>query len=350
MQTSRKARVKLVIQIPCLNECEQLPDTLADLPRHVDGIDEIEIVVVDDGSTDGTSDQAAEFGVHHIVRFPQHRGLAVAFMAGIDASLRLGADVIVNMDADNQYRGADVERIVAPILRHEADVVVGDRQTDRIPHFSPLKRCLQRWGSSFVRRISGTSVNDATSGFRAFGRLAAYQMFVHGRFTYTLETIIQGGRSGLVFKDVKLDTNPVRRASRLARSTAHYVYESAGLLVRAHGMYRPVQTFAYAAAILFACGAILCGRFLFLYVRNPNYSGHTQSLVAGFGCAILSFLVGLLAVLSELLVANRRLLEDVLARVRRLDAELARAAVARGDRLEGVRSTGATPWRKASAP
>jgi glycosyltransferase involved in cell wall biosynthesis len=329
-----------------LNEREQLPATLADLPRHVDGIDEIEVVVVDDGSTDGTSDGAAAFGVHHIVRFPQHRGLATAFMAGIDASLRLGADVIVNMDADNQYRGSDIERIVAPILHREADVVVGDRQTDNIRHFSPMKRLLQRWGSSFVRRISGTGVTDATSGFRAFGRRAAYQMFVHGRFTYTLETIIQGGCSGLVFQDVKLETNPVKRESRLARSTAHYLYESAGLLVRAHGMYRPVQTFAYVAAFLFACGAFLCGRFLFFYLRNPSYSGHTQSLVAGFGCVILAFLVTLVAVLSDLLVANRRLLEDLLARVKRLDAELARSAVARGETLEGVQSTGATPWRK----
>ncbi len=342
--------MKLVIQIPCLNEREQLPVTLADLPRHVDGIDEIEIVVVDDGSTDGTSDEAAEFGVHHIVRFPRRRGLAVAFMAGIDASLRLGADVIVNMDADNQYRGADIARIVAPILRHEADVVIGDRQTDTIEHFSPLKRRLQRWGSACVRRVSGTAVADATSGFRAFGRRAAYQMFVHGRFSYTLETIIQGGRSGLVFEDVKLETNPTMRPSRLARSTAQYLGQSAGLLVRAHGMYRPVQTFAYLAATLFGCGVFLCGRFLFFYLLNPGYSGHTQSLVAGFGCAILSFLVALVAVLSDLLAANRRLIEDVLARVRRMDAELARAAIARGETLEGVKSTGATPWRKAPTP
>ncbi len=342
--------MKLVIQIPCLNEREQLPVTLADLPRHVEGVDEIEIVVVDDGSTDGTSDEAVEFGVHHIVRFPRHRGLAVAFMAGIDAALRLGADVIVNMDADNQYRGADIARIVAPILRNEADVVVGDRQTDTIEHFSPLKRRLQRWGSSCVRRISGTAVTDATSGFRAFGRRAAYQMFVHGRFTYTLETIIQGGRSGLVFRDIKLETNPTRRASRLARSTVHYVCQSAGLLVRAHGMYRPVQTFAYFAVFLFGCGVFLCGRFLLFYLLNPSHSGHTQSLVAGVGCAILAFLVALVAVLGDLLAANRRLLEDVLARVRRVDAELARAAIARGETLEGVKSTGATPWRKAPAP
>jgi glycosyltransferase involved in cell wall biosynthesis len=342
--------VKLVIQIPCLNEREHLPETLADLPRHIDGIDEIEVVVIDDGSTDGTSDQAAKFGVHYIVRFPRHRGLAAVFMAGVDASLRLGADVIVNMDADNQYRGADITRIVAPILERRADVVIGDRQTDTISHFSPLKRLMQRWGSSVVRRISGTAVADATSGFRAFGRRAAYQMFVHNRFTYTLETIVQGGRSGLIFEDVKLETNPKRRESRLARSTAHYVRQAAGLLVRAHVMYRPVQTFAYGAATLFACGAFLCARFLFFYLRNPAYSGHTQSLVAGVGFATLSFLVALVAMLSDLLGANRRLLEDMLVRVRRLDAGLARAARARGETIEGVQSTGAAPWRKGPTP
>jgi hypothetical protein len=280
------------------------------------------------------------------VRFPTQRGLASAFMGGIDASLRLGADIIVNTDADNQYRGADIVRVVEPILARRADVVIGDRQTDYIPHFSTPKRWMQRWGSRVVRSLSGTRVSDATSGFRAYSRRAAYQVFVHNRFTYTLETIIQGGSSGLAFEDVKLETNPDRRASRLAKSLPDYVLRGGEALVRAYGMYRPVRTFASAAAILFGCGAVLCARFFTIYVRNPSNSGHTQSLVAGVGFVILAFLVGLASLLAEMLAANRRLLEDVLARMKRLDAAQAQGARARGEPIEGVWSTGAASWRR----
>jgi glycosyltransferase involved in cell wall biosynthesis len=337
--------VKLIIQIPCLNESEHLGPTLADLPRHIHGIDSIEVLVIDDGSTDGTSLKAAELGVHHIVRFPRNRGLSAAFMAGIEASLRLGADVIVNTDADNQYAGADIARILEPILAGRADVVIGNRQTDTIAHFSPLKRVMQRWGSGMVRTVSGTKITDATSGFRAIRREAAYRMFVHNRFSYTLETIIHGGHSGVVFDNVPIKTNATRRASRLFRSLPQYLRRNGPVIVRAYVMYRPAQTFLVLALLLLGCGAVLIGRFGYLYARTPSYAGHTQSLVVGVGAVILSFLVGLFAMLSDLLAGNRRLLEEVLARVRRLDADVSMRAAERGASVEGVESTGASPWR-----
>jgi glycosyltransferase involved in cell wall biosynthesis len=338
--------VKLIIQIPCLNEREHLASTLADLPRDMAGIATIEVLVIDDGSTDGTSAKAAELGVHHIVRFSKNRGLAAAFMAGVDAALRLGADVIVNTDADNQYPGADIPRLVTPILEGRADVVIGNRQTDQIVHFSWLKRLMQRWGSRMVRTVSGTRVTDATSGFRAISREAAYRMFVHNRFSYTLETIIHGGHSGVVFDEIAITTNPTRRASRLFRSVPQYLRRNGPVILRAYAMYRPVQTFLSVALLLFSSGAVLIARFLYFYARDPLYAGHTQSLVVGVGAVILSFLVGLLAMLSDLLAANRRLLEEVLRRLRRIDADAAIAASARGVGIEGVESTGARSWQR----
>jgi glycosyltransferase involved in cell wall biosynthesis len=344
--------VKLIIQIPCLNERDQLPATFADLPRRIEGIDEIEVLVVDDGSKDGTSDRAVSLGVHHIVRFPRQRGLAAAYTAGVDAALRLGADVIVNTDADNQYCADDIALLVAPIVAGDADIVVGDRQTDRIGHFSPLKRLLQRWGSGVVRRASGTEIRDSTSGFRAINRRAASRLFVHNRFTYTLETIIQAGRTELVTRDVKVRTNPKTRESRLFRSIPDYLRRSVPVILRSYAMYSPVRIFAYLSALLFLVGMMLVGRFLYSYFENPAESRHVQSVVAGVGAVILAFLVGLVAMLSDLLAANRRLLEDIMARIRRIDAELGRReSDARGQMLDGIRSTGAAPWRsEASEP
>jgi glycosyltransferase involved in cell wall biosynthesis len=331
--------VKLLIQIPCLNERETLGATLADLPRKIEGIDEIEVLIIDDGSTDGTSDKAAELGVHHIVRFPRNRGLAAAFMAGIDAGLRLGADIIVNTDADNQYRGADIPLLVAPILAGKADFVVGDRQTDSIQHFSPLKKALQRWGSGIVRKLSATDVTDSPSGFRAISRKAALRLFVHNRFTYTLETIIQAGRSGLAVTNVKISTNSKTRESRLFRSIPDYLKRAGSVMFRAYAMYRPVQVFSRLAAVLLLIGAGTWLRFLYIYFATDGASGQIQSLVIGTGLIVLAFVAGLSAMLAELLAANRRLLEELLVRVRRLDSQ-----GGSGADIEGVRSTGAAPW------
>jgi glycosyltransferase involved in cell wall biosynthesis len=346
-QSAAQTVVKLIIQIPCLNEREQLAGTLADLPRQVAGFDEIEVLVVDDGSSDGTFERAIELGVHHVVRFPKRRGLAAAFTAGIDAALRLGADVIVNTDADNQYCGADIAELVAPVVAGRADVAIGNRRTDNVAHFSWMKRMMQRWGSRLVRRASGTRVTDATSGFRAISRAAALRVFVHNRFTYTLETIIQGGHTGVVFEDVDLSqTNQGRRRSRLFGSIPEYLRRNGPVIMRSYVMYRPVRTFAAAALITFLAGAILVARFAYLFLRDPEHSGHIQSLVVGVGCVVLSFLIGMVAMLSDLLSANRRLLEDVLARTRRIDAELAMQAAGRGESIDGIHTTGAAPWRE----
>jgi glycosyltransferase involved in cell wall biosynthesis len=336
---------RLVIQIPCLDERDHLPGTFADLPRRVAGIDTIEVLVIDDGSRDGTSDVAVELGVHHIVRFPRNRGLAAAHMAGLDACLRLGADVVVNTDADNQYKGVDIERLVAPVLAGRADIVVGDRQTDTIAHFSWLKRVLQRWGSALVRRASGTAVVDSTSGFRAMNRKALSTLFVHNDFTYTLETMIQAGKAGLVVENVAITTNAKTRESRLFSSIPEYLRKNGPVIFRAYGMYWPVQTFGFMALVLLLVGLGLGGRFVYFYLLDPDVSGHVQSLQVGVGAVVLAFVVGLMALLGDLLAANRRLNEELLVRVRRLDATLAGEQRARGQGIEGVRSTEAASWR-----
>jgi glycosyltransferase involved in cell wall biosynthesis len=337
--------LKLLIQIPCLNEQEHLAATFADLPRRVPGVDAIEVLVIDDGSTDDTVEIARRIGVHHIVRFARHQGLAAAHMAGMDACLRLGADIIVNTDADNQYRGDEIAKLVEPILARRADVVIGDRKTDSLAHFSFAKRVLQRWGSRVVRRASGTEVADSTSGFRAVSRRAAYALFVHNRFTYTLETIIQAGQAGLVIENVPIATNPKARESRLFRSMFEYVRRNGAVILRAYNMYWPVQTFGVIALLLFLFGLGLGARFLYYFIDDPDYSGHIQSLLVGVGAVVLAFLVGLMALLGDLLATNRRLTEEILARVRRIDASVGRSGA-----VEGVESTGAEAWRDEAGP
>ncbi len=274
-------RVKLIIQIPCLNEEAALPVTLAELPREVDGFDEVEWLIIDDGSTDRTVEVARAHGVDHVVRLTQNKGLAVAFQAGLDAALKLGADVIVNTDADNQYRADDIPKLVEPILEHRADMVVGDRQVADHPEFSPSKKLLQRWGSWVVRQASETDVPDTTSGFRAYSREAALRMNVVSRFTYTLETIIQAGKSDIAVTSVPIRVNGKLRESRLFQSIPDYVKRSVGTIFRIYTMYEPLRVFAMLAAVIGLAGTLLCLRFAYFYFSEDAPTGHVQSLFVG---------------------------------------------------------------------
>ncbi|HEY6475718.1 MAG TPA: glycosyltransferase family 2 protein [Polyangia bacterium] len=309
--------LKLIIQIPCFNEATTLPGTLADLPRALDGFASVETLIVDDGSTDDTSAVARAHGVQHVVRLPQNRGLARAFSIGLDASLRLGADVVVNTDADNQYRGADIPALVRPILEGRAEMVVGDRQVMKVPQFSWTKRRLQRLGSWVVRRASDTSIPDVTSGFRAMSREAALRLFVHDDYTYTLETLIQAGRTRLPLAHVPITTNAITRPSRLIRSVPNYIWRQAATILRITTMYRPLRTFGAVALLCFLVGLAAVGRFLYFFIEDPQRSGHVQSLIFGAIGIIVAFQVLLFGMVADLVAANRRILEDLLVRFRR---------------------------------
>lgn len=312
--------MKLIIQIPCYNEAEYLPATLKDLPQKVEGIDQLEVLVVDDGSSDNTAEVARKNGVHHIVRFKKHRGLAAAFSAGLEACLRLGADIIVNTDADNQYRGSDIPALIAPILKGEADIVVGDRQTQTIPHFSWTKKKLQKWGSRLVRMLSKTTVPDATSGFRAISREAAFQLNVLSQFSYTLETLIQAGKMNLAVKSVPIQTNVTPRKSRLFRNILSFLVNSASTILRTYAMHEPLRIFLSLAAVFFLLGLIPGIRFLvFFFSGRPG--GHIQSLILSAILLILSFLMVVMAILSDLISSNRKIIEEALWRIRRMENE-----------------------------
>ena len=279
--------MKLIIQIPCKDEEAQLPGTLADLPREVPGFDVVEWLVIDDGSTDRTIEVARANGVDHIVKLTNNKGLAAGFQAGLDACLKLGADVIVNTDADNQYYGGDIHKLVEPIIARSADMVVGDRETDTIEHFSPLKKRLQRLGSAVVRRASGTNVPDTTSGFRAYNREAALQMVVVSRFTYTLETIIQAGKTLVAVDHVPIRTNPKTRESRLFPSMWSYVRRNSVAIFRVYALYEPLRVFMIAAGIVALPAAVIWARFIYFFVIGEG-QGHVQSLILGSTLLIIA--------------------------------------------------------------
>jgi glycosyltransferase involved in cell wall biosynthesis len=314
--------VKLIIQIPCLNESETLEETIRDLPREIEGLDSVEVLIIDDGSTDNTSEVARELGVDHIVRFPQNRGLAKGFMAGVDACLKLGADIIVNTDADNQYCGADIPKLVQPILDGKADMVVGDRQVETVEHFSATKKKLQKIGSWVVRLASETKVPDATSGFRALSREAAMRLFVTSEFTYTLETLIQAGHAHLAVAAVPIRTNAKTRESRLFKSISHYLRRSASTIIRIYTMYRPLKAFLYLALLFFLLGTAGVGRFFYFHLTEPD-AGHVQSLILAAGLLIVAFTAFVAGLQADLISANRKLLEDTIMRLRRLEYERA---------------------------
>jgi glycosyltransferase involved in cell wall biosynthesis len=314
--------MKLIIQIPCLNEERVLPVTLAALPREVKGFDTVEWLVIDDGSTDNTAQVARECGVDHIVRFNANKGLAVAFQAGLDAALKLGADVIVNTDADNQYRADNLPKLVEPILLHEADIVVGDRNVKGHDEFSRAKKVLQRFGSWVVRRASQTDIPDVTSGFRAYSREAALRLNVFSRFTYTVETIIQAGRSDLTVAHIPIRTNPKTRESRLFRSVFQYVFRSVGTILRISVMYEPLPVFLFPAALIGALGTALLGRFTWFYFAESGPTGHLQSLIVGAALLIFAVQLALLGVIGDLLRSNRIISERTLQRVRKIELAL----------------------------
>ncbi len=316
--------MKLIIQIPCFNEEQQLPVTLAALPRQVAGFDTVEWLIIDDGSTDATVDVARAHGVDHIVRLTNNKGLAAAFQAGLDAGLKLGADVIVNTDADNQYDGSDIPKLVAPIVALAADMVVGDRQVQKIEHFSPGKKLLQRLGSWVVRQASGTSVPDTTSGFRAYNREAALQTQAVSRFTYTLETLIQAGKLLVAVDHVQIRTNAQTRESRLFPSTAAYVRRNALSIFRIYSQYQPLRVFWGGALVMGTAALAVFVRFMVFFVQNPSTAGkgHVQSLIAGAVLFNAAMLLGALGVIGDLLDAQRTLSQRTFERVRRIELQL----------------------------
>jgi len=310
---------KLIVQIPCLNEAETLPATLADIPRDIPGISRVEVLVIDDGSSDDTVAVARAHGADHVIRNSANKGLAWSFQRGLDACLERGADIIVNTDGDNQYRGEDIVNLVKPILEGRADMVVGDRRTGEIAHFSPLKRRLQRMGSGLVRHLSGTDVADAVSGFRAFSALAARSLTVRSSFSYTTETLIQAGKKRLTIASVPVRTNRVERPSRLFRSIPQFMMRSGQTMLRVYAMYEPLRLFLWLGVVLMGLGLVPVARFLVHYALGDG-SGMVQSLVLGAVLFLMGTLSVMFAMIADLVAYNRQLLEITLERVRKLEA------------------------------
>jgi glycosyltransferase involved in cell wall biosynthesis len=308
--------VKLIIQIPCLNEELTLPKTLEDLPKKIDGIDSIEILIINDGSTDKTVEVAKNLGVHHVLQFTNNKGLAKAFISGINQSLKLGADIIVNTDADNQYFGGDIVKLIQPILKKDADIVIGDRQVETIRHFSPVKIFLQKFGSWIVRQLSGTEVPDATSGFRAYSRDAALQLNVVSDFTYTIETIISAGKKNLAITHVPVKTNTKLRESRLFPNIRVYIQRSLVTMLKVYSMYRPLRLFTLAGGTTFLLGFAIGCRYLFFFFMGQT-EGHIQSLILSAILLIVGFQIIMMGIAAELISVNRQLLEDIQLRIKK---------------------------------
>jgi glycosyltransferase involved in cell wall biosynthesis len=313
--------MKLIIQIPCKNEQDFLPATLADLPRELPGVDKVEWLVIDDGSTDRTVEVARANGVDHIVRLTNNKGLAAAFMAGLDAALKLGADIVVNTDADNQYKASDIPKLIEPILRGDADMVVGDRVVDSIEHFSPLKKRRQHLGSAVGRRASETNVPDTTSGFRAYNREAALQVTVVSRYTYTLESVIQAGKMLVAVDHVPIGTNPKTRESRLFGSMWSYVRRNTVSIFRIYAMYEPLRVFMTAAAVVALAAAAIWIRYLILAIEGGG-KGHLQSVIVGAVLVIAAVQLAALGVVADILAGVRTLQQRTLERVRRVELQL----------------------------
>lgn len=312
--------MKLIIQIPCYNEAETLEIALNDLPKQLDGIDIIEYLIINDGSKDATVQVAKNWGVHHVVNFKQNKGLAKGFMAGLDACLMHGADIIVNTDADNQYCAEDIPKLIQPILDEKADIVIGARPIDETEHFSYIKKKLQHFGSWVVRRASNTNIPDAPSGFRAFSREAAMRINVVNDYTYTLETIVQAGREKIPITSVTVRTNPELRESRLFKSIWGYVKKSVLTILRAYMMYKPLKCFTFLAMPPILAGVLIGGRFLLNYFQGIG-SGHIQSLILACTLIIIGFLTGMIGLVGDIMAANRKILQDVQYHVRRSEYE-----------------------------
>lgn len=308
----------LIIQIPCYNEETTLPQVVSDLPYSLPGITRLETMIIDDGSTDDTVAVARSLGISHIIRHSHNRGLAEAFQTGLEECLKLGADIIVNTDGDHQYPGGQIARLIEPILRGEADIVIGDRQTDSIGHFSLLKKALQKWGSWVVRLASGTQVPDATSGFRAYSREAALRMSILTRYTYTLETIIQAGKKGLRIASVPVTVNDPLRESRLVKSNWSYVKHSAATILRLYALYEPFRTFIILSLPFVLVGIYLLGRFLYIYFTGGSGIGrYIQSVVIGGTSLTIGLLLVILGIIADLIATNRLLIEEMLYRTKR---------------------------------